>query len=196
MTNYVRQKVEANGGEKKTFIVTFEATTELIQGNSLFDRIKRSIKVDTNAFKPTPYFTGKIDQSSIDTVNQNIMRNEAHNKFIMSPEHQKKVYKMVADDCDNASKWTSGVGAALIASKKYVPGGLKVITFGAGTILLGAGTVLGGAKHVFNYLADDFNKEELCVDIVLGKTVYCKNEFGEFVYDESFSKMAEYFYKK
>ena len=193
MTNYVRQKVEANGGKKKTFIVTFEATTELIQGNSLYDRIKRSIKVDTNAFKPTPYFTGKIDQSSIDTVNQNIMRNEAHNKLIMSPEHQKKVYSMVAEDCSEASTWTGGIGAGAVTISVYAPWTAPVLV-PVGEVFAITSTALWGTKHIFKYLADEFNKEELWVDVFLSKTVYCKNEFGEFVYDEAFSKMAEYFY--
>jgi RHS repeat-associated protein len=196
MTNYVRQKVEANGGKKKAFIGSIEGTTELIKGNSLFDRIQKSIKVDTNAFKPTPYFNGKIDQSSIDAVNQNILRNEAHNKLIMSPEHQKYVYKMMADDCDSASTKLGGAGAAIIAISKFLPAGYKVVGIGIGETIGVVGIGAGGLKHVFNYLADDFKKEELITDIILEKTVYVKNEFAEFVYDEAFSAMAEYFYEK
>lgn len=43
-------------------------------------------------------------------------------------------------------------------------------------------------------LSDDFQKEKIITDVVLEKTVYSKNELGDFVYDEAFSKMAEYFY--
>lgn len=199
MTNYVRQKVEVNGGKKKAFIAILEATTELNDKNSLYSRVKqyiKSIKTDTDQYQPTPYFSGNIDTTTINSYNQNIMRNEAHNKFIMSPEHQKKVYKMVADDCDNASTKLGWIGAGLIASANRVPGGLKVITLATGGVLMAASGIFGGGKLVFKYLADDLKAEELVTEVILAKTVYVKNELAEYAYDQAFSKMAEFFYKE
>ncbi|MCK9338106.1 MAG: hypothetical protein M0P43_09770, partial [Arcobacteraceae bacterium] len=197
LKNFVQSKIEQNGGKEKVLLGSIEAIRQIPQSTSIYQYVKNTLNIKPNQehLKPKPYFQGNIDQQSINTHNENILRNEKLHKTIASKEHQKYVMLDVAGDLEWASDKLGLAGAASLTTARLFPPAAPItVPIGKGLTILSEGAMYG--KHLFKYFADEFKKEELLVDVVLAKTIYCKkNELAEYAYDKGFSEMAKYLYE-
>jgi len=198
MIKFVQNKIIENGGKDNIIIGKMKAIREIKQDTSLFDKIKEFInfeKKKNNLLKPQIYFKDEINQQLINEYNKNIMRNEKIHKQLRSSEHKKYVMIKVANDLDNISDISGIAGSAFLTMARFYPISSPItIPIGGGLEVLSFATTAG--KNLFKYFADEFKKEELVTDLILAKTIYCKeNELAEFAYDKTFSEMAKYFYE-
>ncbi|MDD2782273.1 hypothetical protein [Sulfuricurvum sp.] len=95
IVKYVHQKVAENGGKNKTYVKTIEVFAELkADKNGSITRITKhnDIPVNNNLqsyndpLRPSPIFTGKIDQAAINTVNNSVLAQDRMNKTIAENE--------------------------------------------------------------------------------------------------------------
>ncbi|TLS70958.1 hypothetical protein FE246_08295 [Aliarcobacter thereius] len=195
---FYKEKVNENGGDKNVIIELFDAVKIEPENSIFFQKVqdKLGIKANLKHLQPTGIFqeNDKISQQVIDEYNQNILRNEKLHKTISSKEHKKYVLLKVADDLEDISNWSGGLLVGSLLMMKYLPATLPITLPASTTTATISFSALIG-KSLFKYFADEFLVEELVVDIVLSKTVYCKNSIlAEYFYDQTFSTIAEYFY--
>jgi|GEM_PF-6068827 len=197
MIDFVQTKVEQNGSKEDVVIGSLEAIREIEERTSIFEKVKDALTPNPNneLLNPQPHFQNKIDAHTINRHNENILRNERLHKHLKSKEHQKYVMMDVAGDFEQASNWLGGFGAASLTVATLRPQTAPItVPIGKGLTLLSEGAMYG--KHLFKYFADEFQSSELATDIILAKTIYCKNnELAEYAYDRTFSEMAKYLYE-
>lgn len=197
LKNFVQSKIEQNGGKEKVLLGSIEAIRQIPQSTSIYQYVKNTLNIKPNQehLKPKPYFQGNIDQQSINTHNENILRNEKLHKTIASKEHQKYVMLEVAGDFDEMSSDLGLYGAVSLTIATLRPQTAPItVPIGKGLTVLSEGAIYG--KHLFKYFADEFSPAELAIDMVLAKTVFIKqNELLEYYSDKTISEIAKHLYE-
>ncbi|WP_200415105.1 RHS repeat domain-containing protein [Arcobacter sp. FWKO B] len=197
LKDFVQSKIEQNGGKEKVLLGSIEAIRQIPQSTSIYQYVKNTLNIKPNQehLKPKPYFQGNIDQQSINTHNENILRNEKLHKTIASKEHQKYVMMEVAEDLDGLSDNLGLAGAVLLVAATKNPKRAAILApIGKGLTVLSEGAMYG--KHLFKYFADEFDYRELTTDVILAKTVFIRNnELIEYYADKTISEYIKNLYE-